>query len=171
MRLVAAVSAAVALVATGAGGAKTMLPASQLQGWHQVTKQEIALRLKQHTNGILRSKCRSSFRGLASLTTWRTRHVQAHKARSACPVRPPHYAAWLCIHRGEGSWTSNTGNGFYGGLQMDYGFQSTYGPELLRSKGTADNWTPLEQMWVAERAWRSRGFYPWPNTARMCGLL
>lgn len=87
------------------------------------------------------------------------------------PVRPPHYASWLCIHAGEGSWTANTGNGFYGGLQMDYGFQQTYGPELLRSKGTADHWSPLEQMWVAERAYRSRGFYPWPNTARACGLI
>jgi hypothetical protein len=27
-------------------------------------------------------------------------------------------------------------------------------------------------MWVAERALRAgRGFYPWPNTARMCGLI
>ena len=34
----------------------------------------------------------------------------------------------------------------------------------------ADHWTPIEQMWVAERAYRSgRGFYPWPNTARYCG--
>ena len=35
---------------------------------------------------------------------------------------------------------------------MDREFQATYGPELLRRKGTADHWTPLEQMWVAERA-------------------
>jgi len=32
--------------------------------------------------------------------------------------------------------------------------------------------SPLEQMWVAERAYRNgRGFYPWPNTARYCGLI
>jgi hypothetical protein len=55
---------------------------------------------------------------------------------------------------------------------MDLSFQRTYGGELLRSKGTADNWSPVEQMWVAERAHRSgRGFTPWPNTARYCGLL
>ena len=41
------------------------------------------------------------------------------------------------------------------GLQMDLGFQRTYGRELLRRKGTANHWTPLEQMWVAERAHRS----------------
>ena len=55
---------------------------------------------------------------------------------------------------------------------MDIYFQRTYGPELLRRKGTANKWTAVEQMWVAERAYRSgRGFYPWPNTARYCGLI
>src|SRR5205085_646291 len=61
---------------------------------------------------------------------------------------------------------------YYGGLQMDLGFQRTYGRYLLARKGTANHWTPLEQMWVAERALRAgRGFYPWPNTARYCGLI
>ena len=85
---------------------------------------------------------------------------------------PPHFQEWLCIHSHEGSWNANTGNGYYGGLQMDYSFMSSYGAALLRAKGTANNWTPLEQMWVAERAYSSgRGFKPWPNTARRCGLL
>ena len=84
--------------------------------------------------------------------------------------RPPHLAAFLCIHRYEGSWT-DTGAPFWGGLQMNYGFQATYGRWLLRTKGTADHWTPLEQIWTAEKALRSRGFYPWPNTARSCGLI
>ena len=89
---------------------------------------------------------------------------------------PPHRGAWLCIHRYERNpiqgWRTHTGNGYYGGLQMDISFQREYAPELLRRKGTADNWTAVEQMWVAERAHRSgRGFYPWPNTARYCGLI
>ena len=42
---------------------------------------------------------------------------------------------------------------------------------LLARKGTADRWSPLEQMWVAEHAYKTRGFYPWPNTARYCGLI
>jgi hypothetical protein len=55
---------------------------------------------------------------------------------------------------------------------MDLTFQRQYGPRLLRIKGTADHWTRFEQMWVAERAHRSgRGFYPWPLTARRCGLI
>jgi hypothetical protein len=87
---------------------------------------------------------------------------------------PPHLAAWRCIGQYEsgGSWSINTGNGYYGGLQMDRGFQLTYGGWLYRTKGTAEHWTPLEQMWAAERAHASgRGFSPWPNTARACGLL
>jgi hypothetical protein len=84
---------------------------------------------------------------------------------------PPHEAAWRCIQRYEGRWT-DPGSPYYGGLQMDLSFQRRYGAYLLRKKGTADRWTPLEQMWVAERALRAgRGFYPWPNTARSCGLI
>ena len=93
-------------------------------------------------------------------------------------VNPPHASELSCIHynprvgHGEGAWTANTGNGFYGGLQMNLGFQSTYGGWLLRTKGTADHWTPLEQMWVAAKAVDSgRGFSPWPNTGRACGLI
>lgn len=86
-------------------------------------------------------------------------------------VNVPHKAAWLCIHRFEGSWR-DPNPPYYGGLQMDLQFQRTYAAGLLRRKGTADHWTPLEQMWAAERAHRSgRGFYPWPNTARYCGLI
>jgi hypothetical protein len=83
---------------------------------------------------------------------------------------PPHYSAFMCIHHFEGSW-NDTGAPFWGGLQMNYGFQAAYGGWLLRTKGTADHWTPLEQIWVAEKAVVSRGFYPWPNTARYCGLI
>jgi hypothetical protein len=103
---------------------------------------------------------------------WRARARTAeHQAE-----HPPHRGAWLCIHRYERNptqgWRTRTGNGYYGGLQMDIRFQREYGPELLRRKGTADRWTAVEQMWVAERAHRSgRGFYPWPNTARYCGLI
>jgi hypothetical protein len=98
---------------------------------------------------------------------WRKRAV-THRRQAH---RPPHRAAWLCIHRYEGHW-KDPNPPYFGGLQMDLAFQRMYGRDLLRRKGTADNWTPLEQMWVAERALRAgRGFYPWPNTARYCGLI
>jgi hypothetical protein len=82
---------------------------------------------------------------------------------------PPELRDWMCIHRYEGSWV-DSGGPYWGGLQMDLSFQQTYGGWLLRHKGTADHWSALEQIWVAVRASHSRGFSPWPNTARDCGL-
>jgi len=80
--------------------------------------------------------------------------------------------AFACIHRHEGAWDAHTGNGYYGGLQMDYSFMRAYGPEYLRAFGTADRWPPALQLAVAVRAYLAgRGFGPWPNTARICGLL
>jgi hypothetical protein len=102
------------------------------------------------------------------LKLWEKRASRAQRLAK----RIPHKSQWLCIHHGEGSWSAHTGNGYYGGLQMDISFQRSYGGYLFRAKGTADNWSPSEQMWVAERAYKSgRGFYPWPNTARACGLI
>jgi hypothetical protein len=102
-----------------------------------------------------------------SYMVWSGRLTRARKAYH----RPPHRSAWLCIHRFEGAWTDG-GAPYYGGLQMDWAFMHTYGGRFLRLKGPAGNWSPIEQMWVAERAYRAgRGFYPWPNTARMCGLI
>ena len=74
-----------------------------------------------------------------------------------------------CVHEHEGAWTSNTGNGYYGGFQADLSFASTYGPEYYPP--TPDQWTPLQQIHMAYRGWLARGWYPWPNTARACGLL
>ena len=82
--------------------------------------------------------------------------------------------AFLCIYtheRGRGGWATRTGNGFYGGLQMNAGFQQTYGWPFWRVLGTADLWPPSVQLAVAIRGWFDRGFHPWPNTARRCGLL
>jgi hypothetical protein len=105
--------------------------------------------------------------GLPTLQAWQKKASVVRRQAS----RPPHWTQFLCIHRYEGAWNANTGNGYFGGLQMNRDFMAGYGPEFLKQKGTADKWLPLEQIWVAERAWKTRGFEPWPQTARMCGLL
>ncbi len=113
-----------------------------------------------------------AFESLLERRRWRARawRAKALAARRA-GHRPPHLRAWICIHRYEGSWRDPNAP-YFGGLQMDLTFQLQYGLRLLRDKGTADHWTRFEQMWVAERAHRSgRGFYPWPLTARRCGLI
>jgi hypothetical protein len=97
---------------------------------------------------------------------WKHRASRAHRKAQ----HPPRMQGWMCIHRYEGAW-NDRGGPYYGGLQMSYSFQEHWGGWLLARKGTADHWTPLEQIWTATKASRSLGFYPWPNTARICGLL
>ncbi len=107
-----------------------------------------------------------SLEGLERLArSWRHREHRAWWRAN----HPPELHGWICIHQYEGSW-ADSGGPYWGGLQMDYSFQATYGSWLLRHKGTADHWSPLEQIWVAVRAWRVRGFSPWPSTARYCGM-
>ncbi|HJU36166.1 MAG TPA: hypothetical protein VJ716_01965 [Gaiellaceae bacterium] len=113
-------------------------------------------------------------RSLAAESPARLRQLArrwGHRAHRAWwhAKHPPELRGWLCIHRYEGSW-SDSGSPYWGGLQMDLSFQETYGRWLLRHKGTAENWSPLEQIWAAVRATRVRGFSPWPNTAHFCGL-
>jgi hypothetical protein len=105
------------------------------------------------------------------LELWRGRALRA-KSRA---LRLPNRDRWLCIFRYERNpaqgWHTYTGNGFYGGLQMDLRFQQRYGLWLLRRKGPAHRWTPVEQIWVAERGRRLQGWYAWANAASACGLI
>jgi Transglycosylase-like domain len=109
-----------------------------------------------------------------------TLHLWQERSASAALVVSRHEPAipdslhdsFLCIHRLEGAWNSNSGNGYYGGLQLDLSFQSLYGREFLARFGTADRWPVWAQLQAAVRAYRSgRGFTPWPRTAHFCGLL
>jgi hypothetical protein len=93
---------------------------------------------------------------------------QLHPVRPAMPsALPPHESLWLCIHGGEGAWNANTGNGYYGGLQMTYGW-------LGLIPGRASDLSPLQQMWAAETGYRQAGFSQswlfgqWPNTSPPC---
>lgn len=88
----------------------------------------------------------------------------------------------LCIHQYEGSW-SDGGAPYWGGLQMDLSFQRSYGYKMVRVFkhwvkvsfmeiwGTADHWPIRAQLEAGRNAVKSRGWRPWPNTARYCGLL
>jgi hypothetical protein len=112
-----------------------------------------------------------------TLRLWQRRSAAAALSVALHGHRQPDIPDWLqadlsCIHRYEGAWTSNTGNGYYGGLQMDISFQRRYGGDYLTRYGTADAWPVWAQLQAAARAYASgRGFEPWPSTARACGLL
>ena len=121
----------------------------------------------QAVMGVPRARSKAPLRSARALRYWRR---QARRA-GRLAAHPPHKSGWLCIHRFEGGWADG-GDPYWGGLQMDRGFMRAYAPAVLLRRGWANRWSPLEQMWVAERAHRSgRGYTPWPNTARSCGLL
>ena len=138
--------------------------------WLKLVARKLS-KLTQHPRPTV-SRMRGDFDSLLRYRLWLRDawRIRAERARFRAH-HPPHRAEWRCIHRWEGSWTDPS-SPYYGGLQMDLAFQRAYGPGLLRHKGTANHWTPYEQMWVAERALRAgRGFHPWPLTARRCGLI
>jgi hypothetical protein len=109
---------------------------------------------------------------------WNRRRLHAYKlAHRARPVYRTlsstggiaHEALWLCIHSGEGAWNANTGNGYYGGLQMTSpwgsGVYYVYRADLL---------TPYEQMRKAELGYIASGHSitwlegQWPQTSLPC---
>ena len=85
-------------------------------------------------------------------------------------------AHWLersfgCIHSLEGSWR-DPNPPYWGGLQMDRAFMRAYMPWAYDYFGTADRWPISVQIAAGIHAVISgRGFQPWPNTARVCGLI
>lgn len=111
---------------------------------------------------------------LAAGRCWRHReNLRWHRARIV-RLRPrpqlSHLAGWLCIHSREGAWDANTGNGYYGGLQMTYGW-------LGLIKGRASDMSPGAQMAAAEGGYLLSGYSDawmrgqWPNTYPPCAHL
>jgi Transglycosylase-like domain len=102
------------------------------------------------------------------------------RRRVPLSVRIPRWREWHCIAHFESTsfWAMSpttdppSGGAYWGGLQMDMQFMHSYGEDMIRrhAGGLADTWTPAEQITVANRAWQTRGFAPWPTTSRECGL-
>ncbi len=95
---------------------------------------------------------------------WSSRRVRAYRNWRLHPAI--HLALWECIHHGEGAWNAQTGNGYYGGLQMTYGWGGLVTNAALLS--------PYEQMSAAETGYRQSGYSrawlegQWPNTSPPC---
>src|SRR4051812_45441138 len=100
-------------------------------------------------------------------------HVWAVKNSGWLAFWRTHAPRLMCIHRYEGAWNAYSPAGYYGGLQMDWSFMRTYGPDKLARYGGRDAryWAPADQLAVAMRAVRTRGYTPWPNSATACGVL
>lgn len=78
----------------------------------------------------------------------------------------------ICIHQHEGAWNSNTGNGYYGGMQFKLSTWRSVG-----GSGQPDRASIREQLfrsWLVytsdhQRWWVGDGG-EWGNSARECGL-
>lgn len=79
-------------------------------------------------------------------------------------------SVWDDLARCEsgGNWSINSGNGYYGGLQFNYGTWHDYGGgEFADYPHQA---TREEQITVAERLRADRGYAPWPACRAKLGL-
>ncbi|MFF7182266.1 transglycosylase family protein [Streptomyces sp. NPDC008121] len=77
---------------------------------------------------------------------------------------------WGCVAECEsgGRWNTNTGNGFYGGLQFRQSTWVEFGG--LRHAARADLATRQQQITVAEDVLRIQGWNAWPVCSRRYGL-
>lgn len=103
------------------------------------------------------------------------------RARTAPTIRPAAASrpaqvqvgnVWDRLARCEsgGRWNISTGNGYFGGLQMDMQFWRSYGGPTYASR--PDLASREQQIVVAERARDGgRGYHPWPACARRLGLI
>jgi len=66
-----------------------------------------------------------------------------------------------------GRWHINTGNGYYGGLQISSGTWRAFGGKRLASN--AHKATKREQVRVAKRIKREQGWGAWPSCSRRIG--
>ena len=85
---------------------------------------------------------------------------------TSTPPSSGNAGAWDRIAACEsgGNWASNTGNGYYGGLQFDHGTWAAYGGTAYA--GNANGAAKAQQIAIAEKVKAARGGYgAWP----VCG--
>lgn len=78
-----------------------------------------------------------------------------------------------CVREHEGSWRDPNPL-YWGGFQANWDFHGygygKRGASYRRRWGTADHWPKFRQIHMAWRGHNARGWSPWPNTSRICGL-
>jgi hypothetical protein len=67
-----------------------------------------------------------------------------------------------------GHWAANTGNGYFGGVQMDMTFWRSYGGPAFAAR--PDLASRAQQIAVAERGLARQGWAAWPACSRRLGL-
>ncbi|AXI78584.1 LysM peptidoglycan-binding domain-containing protein [Peterkaempfera bronchialis] len=104
--------------------------------------------------------------GLVSQAAAAAAGVRAGAPAAAAAPASSDRADWHRIAGCEsgGRWDINSGNGYYGGLQMTQGTWENYGGRHFAPR--ADLATREEQIAVGERIVEARGLTPWPVCGR-----
>lgn len=182
MRRTVAAGAAL-LVLAGCGAPTTEVAAvekikarrvvEEAETFHEETQQAIA-----RAEAAVRAAEEEIARQVAAAKAEATREAAqraaaARASRSDTTARPVVSGdVWdrLAACESGGNWSINTGNGYFGGLQMDMSFWRSYGgPEHAPRPDLASR---EAQIVVATRARDGgRGYHPWPTCARRLGLI
>jgi LysM repeat protein len=109
-----------------------------------------------------------SVRTLAGLTT--AGAVAVAPLVLASPAQAASSGTWdrLAGCESGGSWSINTGNGYYGGLQFSGSTWRAFGGGQYASR--ADRATRTEQILVAEKVLAAQGWGAWPSCSSRLGL-
>jgi Transglycosylase-like domain len=67
-----------------------------------------------------------------------------------------------------GNWNTNTGNGYYGGLQFSPETWTSYGGGTYAT--TANRATRSQQIAIAEKVLRAQGWNAWPTCSKRVGV-
>ena len=87
------------------------------------------------------------------------------------PYEPPNTTSvWdrLAGCESNGRWHVNTGNGFFGGIQFDFGTWLRHGGGAFAPR--ADLATREQQILIGQRTQASQGWGAWPYCSRRLGL-
>ena len=167
--------------ATAAGGTDTPLAADRqlvnvLRGEHiQASYRRCLDEQTRFQYQDVRTIPASKVRAIIRTWTNRLAAVRASREPRAVCSRSQLWAessAGRCVSSREGGLTSLSPGGTYAGKwQMDASFERAYGAYFVKRWGRAYNWPEWAQDVAAYRGYSARGWWPWPNTARTCGLL
>ncbi len=91
-------------------------------------------------------------------------------AATSAQAGPLRHDPWDRVAQCEsgGNWSTNTGNGYYGGLQFSPGTWHSYGGGAYA--GTANRATRSQQIAIAEKVLRAQGWKAWPTCSRRVGV-
>ena len=113
-----------------------------------------------HAQWVLRkTRTTRNYKWIREIRSWHSQSIvwlrESHD-RLMYRFISPWMQTYNCEH-GRGGWYTNTGNGFYGGLQFDYGTWLSNGGGRFASH--AHKATPIQQVTVASRL----TYDGWPN--------